>query len=195
MEVYLIRHTKPKIEKGICYGQSDVPLSDSFEKEAEALMKHLPAKFNVIYSSPLTRCHKLAKLIANGYQPIANSLKTDTRLMEMNFGDWELKNWDAIDQSQLNNWMQDFVSVKVPNGENFEELYSRVNSFVEELLKQQYEKVAIVTHAGVIRSIVSKILEVPLKNAFKLPVDYSSVTKLNISGDGCYSSIEFLNKL
>ena len=139
MEVYLIRHTKPKIEKGICYGQSDVPLAESFEKEAEALMKHLPDKFNVIYSSPLARCDKLATYIANSHQLMANSLKTDERLMEMNFGDWELKNWDAIDQSQLNNWMQDFVSVKVPNGENFEELYSRVNSFVEELLKQQYE--------------------------------------------------------
>jgi alpha-ribazole phosphatase len=190
MEVYLIRHTKPKMEKGICYGQFDVPLAESFEKEAEALMKHLPAKFNVIYSSPLTRCHKLAQLINSD-----SKVSLDERLMEMNFGDWELKNWDAIDQSQLNTWMQDFVSVKVPNGENFEELYGRVNSFADELLKQQHENVAVVTHAGVIRSIVSKILEVPLKNAFKLPVDYSSVTKLNISGDGCYSSIEFLNKL
>jgi alpha-ribazole phosphatase len=195
MEVYLIRHTKPNIEKGICYGQSDVPLSESFKKEAEILMKHLPAKFNVIYSSPLARCDKLATYIANSHQLMANSLKTDERLVEMNFGDWELKNWDAIDQSQLNSWMQDFVSVKVPNGENFEELYSRVSSFVDELLKGQHEKVAIVTHAGVIRSVVSKILEVPLKNVFKLPVDYSSVTKLNISGDGCYCNIEFLNKV
>jgi alpha-ribazole phosphatase len=25
-------------------------------------------------------------------------------LMEMNFGDWEMKNWDVIDSDELNPW-------------------------------------------------------------------------------------------
>jgi alpha-ribazole phosphatase len=190
MEVYLIRHTKPKIEKGICYGQSDVSLAESFEQEAQILMKHLPGKIDVVYSSPLSRCQRLAQLVKS-----ESIICNDPRLMEMNFGDWELKNWDKIDQTHLNGWMQNFVNVKVPNGENFLELYGRVNDFMDELMKQQHKAVAVVTHAGAIRSFVAKVLEIPLENVFKLPVDYSSITKLNISGDGCYTSIEYLNKV
>lgn len=189
MEIYLVRHTKPNIDKGICYGQADVPLSDSFEAEASQLLKQLPDKADIIYSSPLSRCHNLAKLIKG------SELMLDRRLMEMNFGDWEMQNWDKIDQTQLNTWMADFVEVKVPNGENFVELHNRVSVFIDELVKQSHKTVVVTTHAGVIRSAIAKILEMPLKNAFKIPVDYSSVTKLNISGDGCYSNIEYLNKV
>ena len=34
MEVILIRHTSPDVPAGTCYGQADVPLKASFEKEA-----------------------------------------------------------------------------------------------------------------------------------------------------------------
>jgi alpha-ribazole phosphatase len=190
MEVYLIRHTSPKVEKGICYGQSDVPLTDSFQQETAALRKHLPDKFDSIYSSPMSRCYKLAQQLVSEKEIITNP-----QLLEMNFGDWEMKNWDLIEQDILNNWMHDFVNVKVPNGENFTELYTRAGKFMDEIMSQPYKSVAVVTHAGVIRSIVAKVLEIPLKNAFKIPVDYSSVTKLTISGENCFSNIAYLNKL
>jgi alpha-ribazole phosphatase len=190
MEVYLIRHTIPDIAKGICYGQSDISLSDSYQQEYVSLIKHLPEKIDVIYSSPLVRCTQLAEQLKSDGRVIE-----DKRLMEMNFGDWEMKNWDAVEQESLNKWMQDFVNVKAPNGENFLELYARVNHFADELVKQEHKTVAIVTHAGVIRSFIAKVLEIPLNNAFKIPVNYASVTRLNIAGDNCFSNIEFLNKV
>ncbi|HTB05934.1 MAG TPA: alpha-ribazole phosphatase [Bacteroidia bacterium] len=190
MEIYLIRHTSPKVEKGICYGQSDVPLADSFQNEAATLTKHLPETFDGIYSSPLSRCFKLAQLLVSKQEVLI-----DKRLLEMNFGAWELKKWNDIELGELNSWMQDFVNVKVPGGENFIELYNRAGLFFDELISKDYKTVAIVTHAGVIRSMVAKVLEIPLKNAFKIPVDYSSVTKLTISGENCFSNIAFLNKL
>jgi alpha-ribazole phosphatase len=190
MEVYLIRHTTPKIDKGLCYGQSDIPVTNAFTDEFNKLVINLPEKFDVIYCSPLIRCKQLAQLLKSD-----NGVVEDKRLMEMNFGDWEMKNWDVINQNQLNTWMQDFVNVKTPDGENFIELYARVCDFIDEVVKEQYKKVAIVTHAGVIRSCIAKVLELPLSNAFKVPVAYSSVTKLNIAGDNCFSNIEYLNKV
>ena len=62
------------------------------------------------------------------------------------------------------------------------------------IVKKNYKKVAIVTHAGVIRSFIIAILEIPLKNAFKIPVDYSSVTKIDIGTDNCFNSLKILNK-
>ena len=32
MEIFLIRHTTPKIEKGICYGQTDLDITTTFSR-------------------------------------------------------------------------------------------------------------------------------------------------------------------
>jgi alpha-ribazole phosphatase len=32
---------------------------------------------------------------------------TDERLLEYNFGDWEMKRWGDIDEVELDPWMQD----------------------------------------------------------------------------------------
>ena len=34
MEIILIRHTSVDVPQGVCYGQTDVPLRDTFEQEA-----------------------------------------------------------------------------------------------------------------------------------------------------------------
>jgi len=44
-EIYLIRHTTPKVEKGICYGQTDLNLADTFEQEKERILKIIPKIF------------------------------------------------------------------------------------------------------------------------------------------------------
>jgi alpha-ribazole phosphatase len=189
MEVYLIRHTTPQIEKGICYGQSDIPLTELFKNESEKLLLNLPQDIDVVYSSPLSRCRKLAELIKT-----KGPIIPDKRLLELNFGDWEMKKWDDIEQEELNKWMQNFVNVQVPNGESFVDLNNRVNHFIDELVKKNHKRVVIITHAGVIRSFIIRILEIPLKNAFKIPVDYSSVTKVDIGVDNCFNNLKILNK-
>ena len=42
MEIYLIRHTSVSVEAGICYGQSDVPVAESFAAEAAQVRAKLP---------------------------------------------------------------------------------------------------------------------------------------------------------
>jgi alpha-ribazole phosphatase len=175
MEIYLIRHSTTEIEKGVCYGQTDIPLAESFSDEAHQLLSYLPTTFDAVFSSSSSRCIKLARLIKS------KQLIIDNRLLEMNFGDWEMKKWDEINQEALNKWMQDFVNVRVPQGENFIDLYKRVCDFMENLKKTNYQKIAIVTHAGVIRSFVSKILDRSLEKAFEIQVNYCSITKINMA--------------
>jgi alpha-ribazole phosphatase len=189
MEVFLIRHTTPAIGKGVCYGQSDIPLAESFLEEAAKLRLHLPETFNRIYSSPLKRCMELASLLSHRTEVI-----TDPRLMELNFGEWEKKRWDDISGEALDTWMKDFVNVPAPGGENFEMVFLRTQAFYEELTQRKEKQVAIVCHAGVIRAFLAIVLEIPLRNAFKIPVSYASVTKLNLNTDTCYCSLEYLNK-
>ena len=57
MEIYLVRHTSVNVPAGYAYGQTDVPLHPTFEKEAEAVKKTLSGHtFDKVWSSPLTRC-------------------------------------------------------------------------------------------------------------------------------------------
>jgi alpha-ribazole phosphatase len=149
MELYLIRHTTPRVGKGICYGQSDVPLAESFDAEWTALREGLPPGVQCVYTSPLSRCRRLAERIAEHY---GVPLHPDDRLRELNFGRWELQAWDALPEPELSAWMNDYVHVPCPGGESYAQLISRVASFVESLRTGAPGRTVVVTHAGVIRS-------------------------------------------
>ena len=173
MEVYLVRHTETVCEKGICYGQSDVQILEPYLELFESIKQQIPEDA-MVYSSPLFRCTTLANYLSN-------QIIKDSRLLEMNFGEWELKSWDAIPAEDFTPWMNDFVNVAVPNGESFVQLHYRVNDFLENELKTASERpIVIVAHAGVIRSILCKVSNVPLKDAFNNKVDFGSVIKINI---------------
>ncbi|MDZ7936494.1 MAG: histidine phosphatase family protein [Emticicia sp.] len=123
MEIYLIRHTEVIGSKTICYGQSNPPLAATFVEEAALLKAKLPTDFDAVYSSPLQRCRDLATALQFENVHFVDELK------EINFGDWENRKWNDLNQEELNDWMSDFVHIKPPNGENLIELNLRVSSF------------------------------------------------------------------
>lgn len=177
MEIYLIRHTETICKKGICYGQSDIDIAEPFDTVFENILSHLPSEA-FIFSSPLKRCVTLAKYIQNHIKTI--SYEEDKRLMEMNFGDWEMKNWDNIPPEQLNPWMEDFVNIRVLNGESFVDLHERTGNFLaEQKTKKINSPIIIVTHAGVIRSFLCHYSSLPLKDAFQNKVDFGQVIKID----------------
>ncbi|MDA6069385.1 alpha-ribazole phosphatase [Flavobacterium sp. AC] len=177
MEIYLVRHTETICEKGVCYGQSDVGLAEPFENIFENIVLQLPSEA-VIFSSPLKRCMILAEYIQKNIQ--ANSFEKDARLLEMNFGDWEMKNWNDIPPEQLNPWMEDFVNINALNGESFIELHKRAGDFLSQISKEITTPVVIVAHAGLIRSILCHHSSLPLKDAFKNKVDFGQVIKIEL---------------
>ncbi|MFI1743709.1 alpha-ribazole phosphatase [Thalassobellus sediminis] len=173
MEIYLIRHTTPDIEKGICYGQSDLGLKSNCSEEFEAISNQIELKkdFKVI-SSPLKRCKLLAK-------QFNDEIVFDDRLKELNFGDWELKAWNDIPEKDSNPWMEDFVNVAVPNGESYIQLASRVHAFFEEIThSESNQDLIIISHAGPIRAILAKLLKLPLKDSFNIKINYGDIFHL-----------------
>lgn len=178
MEVYLVRHTETTCEKGICYGQSDVDIIEPYDMLFEAILEQLPQNA-ILFSSPLKRCAQLANyILAN---TTIDAIKTDNRLMEMNFGDWELKKWDDIPFEILNPWMSNFVTVNVPNGESFIDVHNRVHDFIENGIDNKGNvPVILVAHSGVIRSILCQLNSIPLQDAFKSTIDYGSVIKIEL---------------
>jgi alpha-ribazole phosphatase len=174
MELAVIRHTRLDIDVGRCYGQSEVNLADSFDDELAQLRSQLTPPWCAVYSSPLQRCNHLAK-------QFSDSIDTDTRLLEYDFGDWEMTRWDDIDSTALNLWMQDFVNYPTPNGESLVAMYARIATFMEALRARDHQSCLIVTHAGVIRCIWAYLLQIPLEQIFKLAVGYGEVLRCSLA--------------
>lgn len=186
MDIYLIRHTQTNTPKGLCYGQQNVGLADSFAQEVAALKQKLPnlAPDCQVYSSHLDRCLQLA-------EHLSSSIITDARLVEVNFGDWEGIPFNDIDPAVLQHWTDNFVHTPPPNGESFSDLCVRVGDFWQELLGSEHEQAVIITHAGVIRALLAHILKLPLAHAFHFRVDCGSVHKFQHSNH--YTYIHYLN--
>ncbi|MHA7059753.1 alpha-ribazole phosphatase [Aquimarina sp. M1] len=172
MEIYLVRHTTPNIEKGICYGQSDLGVTDTFESEVIEIHNQIPVKeISKICCSPLQRC----KILAETFD-IPTTF--DDRLKELNFGDWELKAWNDIDPSALDLWMKDFVNVQVPNGESYVMLQERIVAFYNSLNHSSSESIVIVSHAGPMRALLSYIRQIALKDSFSIKIHYGDIIKI-----------------
>jgi alpha-ribazole phosphatase len=177
MEIYIIRHTKVAVGRETCYGQTNVPLAETFSEEVAQFKADLPNDFDAVFSSPLQRTTVLAQALNYG------DISFDSNLMEMNFGEWENKKWNDINPDELNTWMNDFVNQKTPNGENLKDVFERLKSFFDTLRQQTHKKVLVVTHAGIIRCIWAYILEIPLQNIFKIPVGHNEIFVLKLSPD------------
>jgi alpha-ribazole phosphatase len=174
MEIFLIRHTTPMITEGLIYGRLDVPLTASFLEESVLVVKQLPETFDAVYSSPSSRCTSLATLISPSYQ-------TDEALYEFNFGDWEGSTWDAVAGPLCDEWMSDFVNSATPNGESMLQMQGRVLQFFKSLLSRPVEKVAVVTHGGVIRILLAHYRSILLKDSFAIKIEMGEVVKLQVS--------------
>jgi alpha-ribazole phosphatase len=178
MEIYLIRHTKPNITRDICYGQADLDVVETFHEEAQCIREYLPEGIEKVYSSPLKRCRQLAENLFPEH-----NIHFDDRLKEINCGEWELKLWNDIDQDILKKWMDDFANVVIPGGESYTHLYERAKAFFQSL-HPQFKRIAIVSHGGWIRSILSYIENVALMDSFKtFSLFYGCVVRVEVKDD------------
>lgn len=184
MEIYLIRHTTPLIDKGTCYGQADLDVTESFEEEAACIQPHLPSHIETVISSPLKRCRQLAQHLFPNH-----TIQYDDRIKEIHCGEWEMQPWDNIDKQHLDSWMADIINVSIPGGESYQQLYERTVAFFKEAL-HRYSSLAIVAHGGVLRSLLAYINNVQLQESFdQFSLRYGCVVKVQLSDNQLQHSI------
>lgn len=166
MSITLIRHTAVAVEEGVCYGTADVPLCATFAQTAELLRSKLPPPPWQIISSPALRCRRLA-------ESFGQDVIVDARLLELNFGSWELRRWNEIPRDEIDVWSADFVNHAPPGGESFAALAERAEACIAEAAKKHSEKnIVCVTHAGVIRALIAPRQGLTLRDAFNIRVDF-----------------------
>lgn len=169
MHLFLIRHPRPLLAAGVCYGRLDVGTEDP-QPLAERLRTLLPAGVSVV-ASPLRRARCLAEALHP--QPVF-----DQRLQEIDFGEWEGKAWDELDRKLLDAWAADVLHFVPPGGESAAMLQARVLDCVKSL---RGTSVALVTHAGAIRATLGHWLRLPINVWSRMTIDFGSITLLEIS--------------
>jgi alpha-ribazole phosphatase len=168
MILHLIRHPKPCIAPGICYGRLDMS-AENPAAVADVLRLEYPSGLP-LWSSPLRRCRELAECLHT--EP-----RFDERLAEMNFGTWEGRAWDDIPRNQLDAWATDVAGYEPPNGESARALQHRALEFVATL---NVPEAVIVTHAGVIRTLLAHWQGLPPEHWTELVFPYASRTRVEV---------------
>jgi alpha-ribazole phosphatase len=151
MKLHLVRHPQPLVDSGVCYGASDVGCSASELQTAALGLQHaLPTGLKIL-CSPLQRCERFAHALY-GLEPDL-AYKIEARLMEMNFGAWEMQAWNAVAPVQLQAWTDEFLSYSCGgSGESVGQFLQRVAQLLLESAQAGKDQIWI-THAGVIRAL------------------------------------------
>lgn len=178
----LIRHGETT--SGNCYlGSTDSLLSENGWQQMRAATSGL-TPWDIIISSPLKRCKIYAEEISN----LNNiPLTIERAFQEINFGDFDGKTSKQLMQSNpeaLKRFWADPVKNTPPNGEQFLIFKDRILKAWQSLLITVINKQAcVVTHAGVIRTIIQNILDMPDDKLFRLDITHGGITRIELDGN------------
>jgi alpha-ribazole phosphatase len=152
MRITLIRHPRPLIEPGVCYGRLDIPLHPSAGAEVARIAAH-PMLGGVarVWTSPARRCQVLADAIAAARSV---PLTVDARLQELDFGTWEALAWDSVAPEELDRWVASPLSFAPPGGETGAALIARVRDFAASLRSDRCD-CAVVSHGGPLKVLAA----------------------------------------
>lgn len=156
-KIYLYRHglTQANLE-GKYVGVTDVDLCPQGVQELLQLRKEFeyPAVGRV-YSSPLKRCIQTAGLLYPGMTPVVTE-----DIQEYHFGIYENKSASELEQlPEFQQWLHSNMATAPEGGEDMEQFSARIrrgfDAIIKDMMKQKISQAAVITHGGVIMSIMS----------------------------------------
>jgi broad specificity phosphatase PhoE len=197
MKIYLLRHGQTNLNRdGKYQGAIDKDLNEFGKKQAELLGKKIQ-KFNIdiIYSSDLKRVMETSKII-NNY--VSTEIIIKEELREINMGTWDTLTVDErfiSDEKYAKEWHKHLSDLPYPNGECGGDVCKRVMQVIEDIKKQQYENVAIVTSGGTISILLCEILGLEQCKRFSMDVDNCSISIINYDASNDKLIVEGINDI
>jgi len=166
IKLFLIRHGQTLWNKeGRYQGDMDIGLTRVGFKQAKLAAKYLSkVDFSNIYSSTLRRAIDTANIINK-----TRNLKIIARenLKEINFGKWEGMKFAQINMmfhDDYQNWLKDPYNNCPTGGESFKQVKERAAAEIDNIVNENEDgsSVAVVTHGGVILSLLVHWLQIPI---------------------------------
>ena len=172
-DLRFVRHAATDMAGAFC-GQADPPLNTLGHQQVAALLHRLqPGAHDAVYTSDLQRAHTTAAALASAF---AIPCIKRPALREIRFGLWEGLTWNEIeaqDRDYAVRWLKEFPYLGTPGGESFADFETRVREEVDYLLHQgDHQRILVVTHAGVLRSVLKARSKCDDQQAWELTHDY-----------------------
>jgi alpha-ribazole phosphatase/probable phosphoglycerate mutase len=178
MKIILLRHGQTEWNALQKYqGHIDIGLNDIGREQAEKLALYLRENENIeaIYCSDLSRSRETAEIIGRELQlPV----QADERLREIGFGNWEGMTYEEVSQTypeEYAKWFNNNLTIKVPGGESIDDLLARSLPALGDLAKKHEGTVLVVSHGGLIKTILNHILGSDCWDIYLHPASISSL--------------------
>jgi len=175
-QLILIRHceTRSNVE-GTVQGRRDLALSDRGEQQAILVGEFVRHNFSIdrVISSNRRRCLQTAN-------EIGQTVEANPLLREIHWGDWEGKKWDDVKQ----NYPEDVEALltadptfATPNGDSLASFIARIDQAISELdLMNLNSDIAIVSHEGTVKTMITRLLGWPASNMANLTAFPGSIS-------------------
>jgi alpha-ribazole phosphatase len=141
--LWLWRHPRAMGAGGRCIGRTDLRVDPRRSKRLAHRVRATARRHGLarlVFTSPLARCHAVGAWLARwGWRHVV-----DTRLLELDFGDWDGRPWPTISEAEVTAWSADLLHHPPGGGEPLAKLLERVQSFCADAPPDALA----ITHAG-----------------------------------------------
>lgn len=185
MDIIMVRHGESQDNRLKKYSSKDTGLTKEARRELGRTKKLLEEfSYDKVYVSPLLRARETMELL--GLDGLV-----DTRIREVDFGEFAGHDFESLTlnyKKELDYWLDNYLDHRPLGGESVKDLYQRVEEFLEEKLAQN-EDILLVTHDGVIKSVLGWVFD-RYDYFFRFKLDNGSISVVSLD-DG----FKFIKKL
>ena len=192
--IYLLRHAEVETRyQRVFGGRIDMDLSPRGHQQAMGLAAYMRRfQLDAIYASPMKRVQQtLAPLLDNRALP---PIVIDA-LREVDFGVWTGLTWEEVNtrhKMRASEWLEKLDQGVIPDAESAHDFRKRLEPCLRQILGEYSgQTVAVLCHGGVIRMLLSVLLDLPIRKMAGFEIDYASLTQVDCSPQR--SEIQVLN--
>ncbi len=177
-EIILVRHgeTEWNVEE-IFRGRIDIELNATGIKQAELLAEYLTeVKIEAIYSSPQKRALRTAEAIASHHKL---DVEITPGLEDLDFGEWQGLSYPEVKDKYRElfmEWINAPDQVKIPGGENLDNVRQRAIGVVDEVIARYEGTVVLVSHRVVNKVLICALLGLDNSHFWNIRQDTCGIT-------------------
>jgi len=169
--IILLRHGRTTANaNGLLQGRLDLQLDELGQRQAQAAAAAIGPVDRVI-ASPLKRAQETAAALGQ-------SVETDERFIELDYGDWEAKPVRDVPAETWAEWRSD-LDFRPPGGETLNELGRRVRHGLTDLAADAVnQNIVVVSHVSPIKASVAWALGTDDATTWRLFLGQASICRI-----------------